>query len=154
MIANGSGIGPMRALIQERHYQKHTMGYLVGPSELFFGIRRRDLDFLYQDEFMKYKQSGTLSALYLACSREQMHKIYVQHMVAKHAEHVWKLLQRGGHIYICGGSSMRAEVEQVLKAIASRQVGADGVEDFMSKLAKDGRYVQEAFDANHVMNSN
>eukprot|EP00543_Licmophora_paradoxa_P011099 CAMPEP_0202478168 /NCGR_PEP_ID=MMETSP1360-20130828/94319_1 /ASSEMBLY_ACC=CAM_ASM_000848 /TAXON_ID=515479 /ORGANISM="Licmophora paradoxa, Strain CCMP2313" /LENGTH=819 /DNA_ID=CAMNT_0049105437 /DNA_START=700 /DNA_END=3156 /DNA_ORIENTATION=- len=89
MIANGSGIAPMRALLQERHYQKQTLGYLVGPSELFFGIRRRDLDFLYRDEFTYYKQCGTLSALYLACSREQMHKIYVQHMVAKHAEHIW-----------------------------------------------------------------
>lgn len=120
MIANGSGIAPMRALLQERHYQKQTLGYLVGPSELFFGIRRRDLDFLYQDELVYYKQSGTLSALYLACSREQMHKIYVQHMVAKHAEQIWKLLLRGAHIYVCGGTSMRTEVDQALRAIASR----------------------------------
>lgn len=146
MIANGSGIAPMRALLQERHYQKQTLGYLVGPSELFFGIRRHDLDFLYQDELVYYKQFRTLSALYLACSREQMHKIYVQHMVAKHAEHIWKLLLQGAHIYVCGGTSMRTEVDQVLRAIASRQVGSNS-----SWRKWQGRYVQEAFDANHVV---
>lgn len=150
LIANGSGIAPMRALIQERHFQKSNLKFPVGPTELFFGIRRRDLDFLYQDEFAYYKNSGSLSALYLASSREQLHKIYVQHLVAKHAEHVWKLLKRGAHVYVCGGSSMRSEVDQVLRAIISRQLGADKVIDFMKNLVADGRYVHEAFDAKHV----
>lgn len=151
LIANGSGIAPMRALIQERHFQKSMLNFPVGLTELFFGIRRRDLDFLYQDEFTYYNNSGSLSSLYLACSREQMHKIYVQHLVAKHSKHVWKLLKRGAFIYVCGSSAMRTEVDQVLRAIISRQIGDADVLDFMKTLVAGGRYVHEAFDANHML---
>jgi len=156
LVANGSGIAPIRAVLQERQYQKVEQQLTVGPSELFFGIRRRDLDFLYQDEFASYKQAGSLSALHLACSREQMHKIYVQHLVAKQAEHVWKLIQRGAHIYVCGSSSMQAEVDQVLRAIVSRKLSAGTnsvvVNDFLQEMEKEGRYVQESFDASHTAN--
>jgi sulfite reductase alpha subunit-like flavoprotein len=152
MIANGSGVAPMLALIQERHHQKIELGLKVGPTELFFGIRRRDLDFIYRDQLQDvYKQAGSLSALHLACSREQMHKIYVQHLVAKHSEHVWKMLRRGAHIYVCGKLSMCAEVDNVLRATASRHIDKeDSVDDFIEKLKGEGRYIQESFDANHA----
>jgi len=127
------------------------LNFPVGLTELFFGIRRRDLDFLYQDEFTYYNNSGSLSSLYLACSREQMRKIYVQHLVAKHSKHVWKLLKRGAFIYVCGSSAMRTEVDQVLRAIISRQIGDADVLDFMKTLVAGGRYVHEAFDANHMI---
>ena len=152
MIANGSGIAPMLALIQERHYQRTELQAKVGPTELFFGIRRRDLDFVYRDELREYKRARSLSSLQLACSREQMHKIYVQHLVAKHSEHVWKLLQRGAHIYVCGGTNMSSEVDHVLRAIVSRnQEDSElSTDEFFAKLKEEGRYVQEAFDAVHM----
>jgi NADPH-ferrihemoprotein reductase len=149
MVANGSGVAPMLALIQERHHQKTELGLKVGPTELFFGIRRRDLDFLYREELRRYKLAGSLSSLQLACSREQMHKIYVQHLIVKHAEHVWRLLQRGAHIYVCGGNRMSNEVDLVLRAIVTRhQEGNElSTEEFMTRLANQGRYLQEAFDS-------
>lgn len=152
LIANGSGIAPMLALIQERHHQKTELHSRVGPTELYFGIRRRDLDFLYRGELLQYKQAGSLTSLNLACSREQLHKIYVQHLVAKRSEHVWKLLGRGAHIYVCGGTSMSSEVEQVLRAVVSRHHTDTevSVDQFIGKLKEEGRYIQEAFDANHV----
>ena len=149
MIANGSGIAPMLALIQERHYQRTEMKVKVGPTELFFGIRRRDLDFLYRDELRRYKLAGSLSSLQLACSREQMHKIYVQHLVVKHSEHIWRLLQRGAHIYVCGANSMCTEVDQVICAIVSRHRESNqfSTEEFMADIRKQGRYVHVAFDS-------
>jgi NADPH-ferrihemoprotein reductase len=153
MIANGAGIAPMLALIQERHYQKTELQSKVGPTELFFGIRRRDLDFLYRDELRRYKVAGSLSSLQLACSREQMHKIYVQHLLVKHSEHIWRLLQRGAHIYVCGGTSMGSEVDHVLRAIVLRhqdEGNALSVDEFFTELKKSGRYVQEAFDTVHT----
>lgn len=153
MIANGAGIAPMLALIQERHYQKTELRTKVGPTELFFGIRRRDLDFLYRDELRRYKVAGSLSSLQLACSREQMHKIYVQHLLVKHSEHIWKMLQRGAHIYVCGGTSMGSEVDQVLRAIVMRHQDEGNplsIDEFFTELKKSGRYVREAFDTVHA----
>ena len=151
MVANGAGIAPMLALIQERHYQRTELGLKVGPTELFFGIRRRDQDFLYREELRSYKLAGSLSSMQIACSREQMHKIYVQHLVVKHSEHVWRLLQRGACIYVCGGSSMSKEVDLVLRAIVTRhQEGNElSTEEFMMTLTNQGRYRQEAFDSVH-----
>jgi NADPH-ferrihemoprotein reductase len=152
MIANGAGIAPMLALIQERHYQKTVEALKVGPTELFFGIRRRDLDFLYRDEIRRYKLAGSLTSLQLACSREQMHKIYVQHLVAKNADHIWRMLQRGAHIYVCGGTQMSLEVDQVLRAIISKNQERSTVstDDFISLLKREGRYIREAFDSSHI----
>lgn len=49
MIALGTGIAPMRALIQERHAAK-AKGEKVGPMTLMFGSRNAKNDFLYEDE--------------------------------------------------------------------------------------------------------
>lgn len=53
MVGPGTGIAPMRALLQEREFQRAT-----GASVLFFGCQRRDSDFLYQDELEAFQQRG------------------------------------------------------------------------------------------------
>ena len=45
MIGPGTDIAPMRALIQARIYQKAS-----GQNVLYFGCKREDQDYLYQDE--------------------------------------------------------------------------------------------------------
>lgn len=54
MIALGTGIAPMRALIQERVSAKKR-GEPIGPMTLVFGSRTKKGDFLYEDEIMHYK---------------------------------------------------------------------------------------------------
>ena len=55
MVGPGTGIAPMRALLQEREFQRAT-----GASLLFFGCQRRAFDFLYKDELEGFQHRGTV----------------------------------------------------------------------------------------------
>jgi sulfite reductase alpha subunit-like flavoprotein len=59
MIALGTGIAPMRALIQERVSAKKR-GEPIGPMTLIFGSRTKTGDFLYEDEIQMYKDQGII----------------------------------------------------------------------------------------------
>lgn len=44
---------------------------------LLFGARNKKLDYLYEEEWVNYKQEGILENVLEAFSRDQKHKIYV-----------------------------------------------------------------------------
>lgn len=51
VIATGTGIAPVRALLLERDgFRKHPRGILPGECHLFFGGRNRKADFYYEEE--------------------------------------------------------------------------------------------------------
>jgi NADPH-ferrihemoprotein reductase len=60
-------------------------GAQLGPALLYFGCRRREQDYIYQQELAAYEQAGVISRLSVAFSREQAEKEYVQHHLAKDA---------------------------------------------------------------------
>ncbi|CAM9638921.1 unnamed protein product, partial [Ascophyllum nodosum] len=105
MIGPGTGVAPMRALLQERAWQK-AQGSKVGRNVLYFGCRRRDQDYIYKVELEGYKADGTLDTLRLAFSREGPSKVYVQHLLREDAAEVWRLIRGGAYVYVCGGTRM------------------------------------------------
>ena len=74
----------------------------MGDTVLYFGCRYKAEDYIYQDELENYLSEGTLTKLHLAFSRDQAHKVYVQHLMKENKEEIWKLLESGGHVYVCG----------------------------------------------------
>ena len=114
MIGPGTGIAPFRGFLQERHFKRTEAKEInkkngkenapcgIGDCILFTGCRNRAVDYVYDDELEEFKNNGTLSQLFVAFSRDQEEKIYVQHLLAKEGELVWKVIQDGGHIYVCG----------------------------------------------------
>lgn len=76
MIALGTGIAPMRALVQERMAQ-HRDGEEVGPLSMLFGSKFKKLDYLYEEEMIDWEKKGYLTHRFEAFSRDQAHKIYV-----------------------------------------------------------------------------
>lgn len=109
MIGPGTGIAPFRAFLQEMAAAP-TGAQRTGHVRLYFGCRREGEDYLYREELESYVKSGTLSSLRLAFSRAQAAKVYVQHHVRDDGKELWEMMQRGAHIYLCGGTSMGNDV--------------------------------------------
>jgi len=146
MIGPGTGIAPMRALLQERAHQKKKQKLKVGENVLYFGCKKRELDFIYADELEAFKKAKTLTKMHLAFSREQEEKVYVQHLLAKNAKETWKLMEKGGaYIYVCGGVRMGQDVSEALRKIVSSQgdLTTTDAKKYLEQMSSSGRYVQE-----------
>lgn len=146
MIGPGTGVAPMRGLLQERSHQKKELKWNVGQNVLYFGCKDRTKDFIYRDELETYQQNGDLDELHVAFSREQNKKVYVQHLLAEHAQETWNLMNdKKASIYVCGGVRMGNDVAETLKDIVCKQGGMTTADasQYMTSLAKEGRFVQE-----------
>jgi NADPH-ferrihemoprotein reductase len=146
MIGPGTGIAPMRALLQERAYQRDVLQKFMGSNILYFGCKKRGLDYLYEDELMEFKKAHVLTELHVAFSRESIPKVYVQHLLEKRMAETWDLMNKqGAYIYVCGGVKMGQDVLYTLKNICiwKGQMSADDAKAYLDKLASEGRFVQE-----------
>jgi sulfite reductase (NADPH) flavoprotein alpha-component len=143
MIGPGTGVAPFRAFLQERMTMKAP-----GRNWLFFGHQRSNYDFFYEDEFKTMKESGALTRLTLAWSRDSDQKIYVQDRMREVGRDLWSWLTDGAHIYVCGDAKrMAKDVELALVDIVA-QHGARSPEEatsFVGDLKKKGRYQQDVY---------
>src|SRR6185436_13783244 len=113
MIGPGTGIAPFRAFLAERDATGAQ-----GKNWFFFGEQHFHTDFLYQTEMQLYVQTGILSKISLAFSRDQQEKIYVQHRMFENASELYKWINLGSHIYISGTKDpMSADVEKAFLRI-------------------------------------
>ncbi|MGL6097599.1 MAG: sulfite reductase subunit alpha [Fimbriiglobus sp.] len=143
MVGPGTGVAPFRAFLQER-----AATGAAGKTWLFFGDQRRDTDFLYRDELTRYQESGVLTRLDLAFSRDQAEKIYVQHRMAEHAQDLWEWLESGAHFYVCGDARrMALDVDHALHAIVAEQGGrsAEAAKDYVKALSTAKRYQRDVY---------
>lgn len=151
MIAAGTGFSPFRGFLQERKAQKDA-GEKVGEAVLFFGCRRSDQDYIYNDELEEYVNSGVLTHLHTAFSRnmEQSPKKYVQHEILSNAAEVWNMLYptdpsvKPAAVYICGSGSMSRDVRRTFCSMAiSFGMASDDEEadKFIDKLMDENRYL-------------
>ena len=147
MIGPGTGVAPMRALLQERSHLMHKMKLSVGPNVLYFGCKKRKLDYIYQDEIEAFQKSKDISYLRSAFSREQDQKVYVQHLLEEDAEKIWDMVDsKGAHIYVCGGTKMGQDVNTTFRNIAMKVGGVeneDAARKYYENLVSNGRFVQE-----------
>ncbi|XP_067306111.1 P450 (cytochrome) oxidoreductase b isoform X2 [Pseudorasbora parva] len=148
MIGPGTGIAPFIGFIQERGWLKEQ-GKDVGETELYFGCRHKNEDFLYQEELEEFEKNGVLTALNVAFSRDQEQKVYVQHLLKKKKETVWKLIHTdNAHIYICGDArNMARDVQNAFYEIAEELGGMSRTQavDYIKKLMTKGRYSQDVW---------
>jgi sulfite reductase (NADPH) flavoprotein alpha-component len=143
MIGSGTGIAPFRAFMQSRLSQKIAFA----NSWLFFGERQAAHDFLYEDFWQVLVNNGHLR-LETAFSRDQPEKIYVQHRMWEKRKELWKLLENGANVYVCGDASrMAKDVDFCLQNVISDQANFshDEARAFVSTLRKEKRYLRDIY---------
>lgn len=145
MIGPGTGIAPMRALLQLRDYQKHTLNLPVGPNILYFGCKHQSYDQLYQHELETFLDKGLLTKYYNAFSRDQPQKIYVQHLLQNNKQETWECMNAGCSIFVCGAIGMGKDVLETLRGIVREMAGvtAEEAKAYLENMHKEGRFVQE-----------
>ncbi len=143
MIGPGTGVAPFRGFLQRRE-----AAGIGGKSWLFFGARQFTHDFLYQLEFQDWLKSGVLSRLDLAFSRDQPEKIYVQDRMWQARAELWRWLDDGAAVYVCGDAkAMARDVHATLLRVIAEGAGrgADGAAAWLRAAQQDGRYKRDVY---------
>ena len=143
MIGPGTGVAPFRGFVQERA----AIG-AKGRNWLFFGNPHFRTDFLYQVEWQQALKRGQLHKLELAFSRDQAHKVYVQHNLRRQGRELYDWLQNGAHLYVCGDAQQMArDVHNALRDIVIEHGGktVDDADAYLAQLAQDRRYARDVY---------
>lgn len=143
MVGPGTGIAPFRAFLEERRATGAT-----GRNWLFFGDQKADSDFLYREELLGLKESGVLTRLDLAFSRDQAEKIYVQHRMLQHAAELYAWLEAGAHFFVCGDASrMAKDVDAALHQVIDKAGGksAEAAAAYVQALKTAKRYARDVY---------
>lgn len=142
MIGPGTGVAPFRAFMQERIASGAT-----GKHWLFFGECYQAYDYLYQDFWEDLAGKGILKVS-TAFSRDQRHKVYVQHKMHEQGAELFAWLEEGAYIFVCGDAKrMAKDVDAMLHQIIQEHGGKDeaAAKLYMKKLRADKRYLRDVY---------
>ncbi|MEN0579122.1 NADPH-dependent assimilatory sulfite reductase flavoprotein subunit [Phytobacter palmae] len=143
MIGPGTGIAPFRAFMQQRAAEGAE-----GKNWLFFGNPHFTEDFLYQVEWQRYVKEGVLNRIDLAWSRDQKEKVYVQDKLRQQGAELWRWINDGAHIYVCGDANrMAKDVEQALLDVIAEfgAMDAEAADEYLSELRVERRYQRDVY---------
>ncbi|WP_434110028.1 molybdopterin-dependent oxidoreductase [Paraburkholderia caffeinilytica] len=143
MVGPGTGVAPFRGFLHERCARGDK-----GRNWLFFGEQHAATDFYYRDELEAMRDSGVLTRLDVAFSRDQTEKIYVQDRMREQGAQLWAWLEEGAHFYVCGDASrMARDVDATLKHVVAQHGGMseEKANDYVTRLAQEKRYVRDVY---------
>jgi len=144
MVGPGTGIAPFRAYLQERQ----VIG-AKGRNWLFFGAQHERYDYAYKEDWERFTRDGLLTRLDCAWSRDQAHKIYVQHKLLENASEIWRWIDaEGAQFFVCGDAKrMAKDVDAALRKIVQEQGGksVDQANEYVEKLKSDKRYKRDVY---------
>uniref|UniRef100_A0A7S2SIT6 Methionine synthase reductase n=1 Tax=Rhizochromulina marina TaxID=1034831 RepID=A0A7S2SIT6_9STRA len=160
MIGPGTGVAPFMGFIQERRQEKLRArkastgrhggrgggAAALGPLVLYFGCRHRANDWIYKDEMQDAMDVGVLDQLRLAFSRDQDHKVYVQHLMLQDQGDLFRLIHENeGYVFVCGdGTAMAKDVHEALLTILLSRPhlfpSRSAAEKYIEEMKESGRY--------------
>ena len=143
MIGPGTGIAPFRAFLEERKVRGGN-----GKNWLFFGDQTRKNDFIYEEEIIGFKNSGILTKLDLAFSRDQKEKVYVQHKMLESSKKFFTWLEDGAYIYVCGDAKFMAkDVDNAIHEIIQKEgrLKPESAKEYVNDLKRQKRYLRDVY---------
>ncbi|KIV99399.1 uncharacterized protein PV09_08942 [Verruconis gallopava] len=153
MVGPGTGVAPMRSLIYERAKWREENCKASGNHDwvediLFFGCRNQESDYFFRDEWLRFGEQGLLKT-FVAFSRDQKQKVYVQDLILQRSKLVFKALaEKGGMVYVCGSSGrMPQAVREALIEVFQKEgeMERSDAETYFTRMEKGGRYKQETW---------
>jgi cytochrome P450 / NADPH-cytochrome P450 reductase len=147
MISAGTGLAPFRGVIQDRR-ALHEAGRALAPALCYFGCDHPEADYLHADELAAAQRLGVVEMRPTFMKAPEHGWVFVQDRMQAEAEELWRLLERGGRVYVCGdGATLAPGVRQALKDICRRFTGADqeGAEEWWLGLCAECRYVEDVY---------
>lgn len=131
-IGNGTGLAGLVSHIKAR-VQQHQWDHW-----LLLGERSPQYDHLLDAQLQQWLAQGQLARLDRAWSRDVPEPLYVQQLLAQHADSVREWVARGAAIYVCGSRlGMAQGVHEVLRSI----LGGTQLE----ALTASGRYRRDVY---------
>jgi sulfite reductase (NADPH) flavoprotein alpha-component len=143
LIGAGTGVAPFRSFIEQREEIEAK-----GDAWLFFGDQHFVTDFLYQIEWQRWLKEGYLTKMNVAFSRDTEQKVYVQHRLKENAAEVYKWIEKGAVIYVCGDEkTMAHDVDVTLQEILAEQGGqsAEEAAKALKTLQQQKRYQRDVY---------
>ncbi|KAH9691139.1 NADPH-dependent diflavin oxidoreductase 1 [Citrus sinensis] len=151
LIGPGTGCAPFRGFVEERAIQSSSGP--AAPIIFFFGCRNED-DFLYRELWLSHSLNDGVfpeakgGGFYVAFSRKQPQKVYVQHKMLEQSQRIWNLLLSKASIYVAGSATkMPSDVWSTFEEIVSKEGEAsrDSAANWLKALQRAGRYHVEAW---------
>jgi sulfite reductase (NADPH) flavoprotein alpha-component len=143
MIGPGTGVAPFRGFVQHR-----VADGARGRNWLFFGGRHLERDFLYQAEWLEAARKKQLHRLDVAFSRDQAAKVYVQHRIRENGAELFRWLEGGAHLYVCGDAERMAhDVHAALLDVVTTHGGrsAEDAQEYVNELVAQKRYARDVY---------
>jgi sulfite reductase alpha subunit-like flavoprotein len=158
MIGPGTGVAPIRALLWEKlawEEKLHlggtaNLGQLVptGENVLFFGCRNQRADYFFQIDWNELKPKLPMQ-IFVAFSRDQGQKRYVQDVLTEQRQLVFRLLHdSGGIVFICGSSGRMPQAVREALLQSFQEFGKfdrPEAEKYLALMEREGRYKQETW---------
>lgn len=107
-IAEGTGISPFRAFLQEKSIEENP-----SSNWLIFFERDFEEDFLYQSEWQNAVDNGLLESID-AIFTNQTDQSFTK-LIAEKREYFLSLLDKGAHLYLCGDKDCFTNIEKQLE---------------------------------------
>ena len=145
MIGCGTGLAPFRGFIAERADLK-TSGVPVGEALLFFGFRHPDHDYLYHEELQEFEKMGVVRVVAVASRVPGQPKTYVQDRILEQGADVWRLIEAGAVIFVCGNANtMAPAVRRAFLDVFQKQAGKSqaDADAWLTGLRADHRYLED-----------
>ncbi|TMW56681.1 hypothetical protein Poli38472_006691 [Pythium oligandrum] len=147
LISAGTGIAPFRAFLQDlEHEQELSSEQNHRVAYVFYGCRRPDIDYLYQDDLHRAQSKGYVDQLYIEFSElPGRPKRYVQDALMEQRELLaTHLLANDGYIFVCGSLAMGRAVKQAIVEALRPHLSADAdVQAFLKQLLARQQLVTE-----------